>query len=361
MIDWSEPRLDDWEFYTIDAGEGINGTEKPLKGVIGGTINWDYNSDTKVSGSLNFQNYYGAIGDVIRNAHIRIYYCPFVGGKRNKIELCTGYITSTTGTYEERLFTGEIEFQGELLRYEADQLPRNWTIPKNKSALDYYKAFHKVMGNAVYSWKNIVDKKFTSDKVIDFGEKPLAVLQYVADFLGAEIVTDTHGRIVLQKYIAPDKKPVTYTFPTGNKSIIYGALDVEETWNGTPNRAALRHTWTDDNGKEHVLYATAQLDSTNIISSSRQNRWITVAEDVSEMSPKTQAKINALAKTKLAENTQVQVKYTFSSFYAPFTTGDVIRFRYGKFDVDGLVQNIEMEVAPGAPMRTTVKRVRYRL
>lgn len=357
---YAVPRLDDWEFYYIKAGDGVNGTEHKLNGVVGGTISWDYDSDTKVSGNLDFYNFYGELGDVLFNAHIRIYYCPTINGKRQKIKLATGYCTQTQGVYKDRLFNGNIEFQGELLRYTDDELPRDWTIAKGTKLLTYYKAFHKNFGNAVYTWENVQDKASTSAKVIEFGSRPMDVLQYVADALGAEIVQDVHGRINIRQYITPDKRPVKYTYGIGDGSLIYGDLQVEETLNGTPNRVVVRHKWSDNNGNEKVLYGVAQIASNVRNSATNQNRWITRTFDESEISPQTQAQVNKVASERLKENSQVEVRYTFNSFYAPFTTGDVIRFRYGKFDVDGIVKNIDMDISAGAPMTVTVKRVRYR-
>ena len=201
------------------------------------------------------------------------------------------------------------------------------------------------------------NKAFTKTSVFEFGEKPLSVLQYIADFLGAEIVTDTHGRIVMQKYFPPAQKPVSYTFPEGENALIISGLDIEDSANGTPNRVAVRHQWQDGNVDKQI-FGAAVLSGSSPISATNQNRWITKTYDIQDMSPRTQAKADALAQNYLTQATATSISYEFESFYVPISTGDVVRFRYDNFSVDGLVTNIDMDIAPGAKMKIKVRQVR---
>lgn len=353
---WTESgRIDGYVFEKIPI-KGIDADPSgELNGVIGGELNFSYDSSLKVSGSLDVTK-----TNFINNCYIRIWYTPTLNGEKKRIRLCTCYASTSNGHYEDGLYSGTIELKSVLLRHTGDKLRKNYTLAKGKSALAAFKAMFKWLGGT-YAVKGMKDKKFTKNTVVEFGRAPMEVLQYIADFLGGEITCDTYGRTVLQKYTIPSKKPISYTIPSGAASVTLPGIDIHNSQANTPNYTAVRYQYTEGSGKNAVtreIIGTAAADSSSAISRNKCGRFITETYNLSDMSPKTKARADAIAASKLKSASKHYVTYKVRCFYLPIEIGQVVRFRYDDIDIDGLVSKIDMKLGDALTMDVTLRRVR---
>lgn len=381
---WTESgRIDSFEFEKIPIGSVNSKPTGKLEGVNGGQLSWKYDSELKVSGSLNVVN-----TPMIQNCYIRIWYTPELNGQKKRIELATCFASTENGHYEDGLYSGSIELRSVLARFSDDKLSSNYTIPKGSSAIEYWKKMFLWHGG-VYAINGVKDRKASANQVFEWGKSAMEPLQWIAKFLSAQVTEDAHGRIVLQKYVAPGNKPISYTIPSGASSVTMPGVDITSSQAGTVNRASVRHkfsekyqvrdgvyasNYTDAKGvvhkkgspkyktetREKTIVQTVAASSTSAISRAQAGRYITECYELSSMSPKTEARAKQLAEEKLKSASGVTTKYQIRCFYLPILIGQVVTFRYDRINIDGLVTDIDMDLEPGCPMTVTIRRVRSR-
>lgn len=361
-MDWTKSGRTDWfEFRRIDAGAGVDGTEQALTGITGGSLTWNWFSDTEVSGSLTASN-----TPMLQNAIVRVYLCSRLGDDTERIELATCFAHTSRGHYEHGVYSGEIELVGTLARYTEDKMWKDWSIPKGGSALTYLGYLMRYLGG-VYVVKGVKDKKFSTNKIVEFGKSPYTAINVIASVCDAQVNADSHGRLVFEPYVSAANKPVKGEIPSGVKSLTLDGIDIESTQNGTPNRAAVMYKYKEtytSGGKqktrERVIYGLASTAKSSVTSAQRAGRFITETYTPKEMKPQTQARANQLAATYLKQAGGFTTSYTFNMLYYPVHIGEVWGFKHGSIRCDGIITQIDMQLVPGAPMTVTMRRVRSR-
>lgn len=349
-------RIDSYEFEKVQVGN-IEKSLGRIKGVTGGTLTFSYYSDLKVSGMLEVID-----TKPLNNCLIRVWYTPTLDGKTERIELCTCFASTTEARYENGKWSGQVELSSVLARHIDDKLHKHYTMSKGKGAIDYFKSMFKWLGGA-YKISGVKNKKFSKTVVAEFGKTPMEVLQYIANYVDGEITCDTHGRTVLKKYVVPSKRPVRYTLPSGAYSVTLPGYDYKDSSAGTPNRVAVKFTYRKNGAKKDTtLFGLASVAKSNAISRSKTGRYITECVELNNVSPKTQAKVNALAKSALKRVSQCTKYYDIECYYLPIhkyaLDGSVVRFKYDNLDIDAVVASIDMDLSVGGKMKVSLRRVR---
>lgn len=398
-IDWLESGRTDVFQYDMLNPVTLKKTGT-LDGVTGGAVSWDYNSDLKVSGTLTVADAY-----FINNCLIRVWLgaTPQGASKPVWVELCTCFASTESGHYENGRYSGTINLKGVLARFIDDRLETNYTHGKGKSAYARFKAMFVWLGG-FWKWTGCDDKTFTKTRVFEFGGSALEPMQHIADTVGGELTCDTHGRVLMRKYISPGSKRVTYSVKADGDSVILSGIDEQYGLAGTTNRYAVRYKYkyvklvangtysadtTDKDGTFHhkgdvkykkqssdeTVYGLATSKSTWATAYGKTGRYITEIWDVTSVknpvpegataAEKTAAEaeikkeLDAKAAKWLSAAATWHKRYTFRTCsYLPFSVGDVINFKYDKFNIDGLVESIDYALEPGCPMTVTIRRVR---
>ena len=351
-------RVDSYEFEKVS----VSNIEKSLgkiKGVTGGTLTFSYYSDLKVSGELEIID-----TKQVENCLVRVWYVPSLDGKTRRIELCTCFASTSESRYENGKWSCKVQLRSVLARHIDDKLHKHYTMSKGKGAVDYFTSMFKWLGGA-YKVTGVKNRKFTKTVVAEFGKHPMEVLQYIASFVGGEITCDTHGRTVLKKYTVPSKRSVVYELPSGAYSVTLPGYNLTDSTSGTPNRVAVKFKYSVGKGKskkDKTLYGLASVSKSNATSKSKTGRYITECVELNNLSPKTQAKVNAVAKSQLKKVAQCAKYYEIECYYLPIhryaLNGNVVRFRYGSLDIDAVVASIDMELGIGGKMKVMLRSVR---
>ena len=233
-MDWTKSgRTDRFTFETLTPAK------KPqhlgwLSNVTGGSITWDWNSDTKVSGSIDVKKQ-----RLVNNCLIRVRMVSQLDGETKTVLLGTFFAATTDGEYEHGIYTGTVELKSTLCRHTEDKLRKNYTLAKGKSAIGYYKRMFAWLGGwpAIHG---VRDRKMRKTHVIEFGKAPMDALKYIAKYLDAEITVDANGKTIMRKKTAASRKPVSYSIPTGARSVTLEGVDISSTQAGTPNCVAVK-------------------------------------------------------------------------------------------------------------------------
>lgn len=233
-MDWTKSgRTDEFTF------EVLSPSKKPqhigwLSNVTGGSITWDWNSDTKVSGKIDVKKQY-----LVNNCLIRVRMVSKLDNETKTTLLGTFFAATTDGEYDNGIYTGSVDLKSTLCRHTEDKLRKNYTLAKGHSAIGYYKRMFMWLGGwpAVHG---VRDRKMRKTHVIEFGKTPMDALKYIAKYLDAEIVVDANGKTIMRKKTAASAKPVSYRIPTDARSVTLEGVDISSTQAGTPNCVAVK-------------------------------------------------------------------------------------------------------------------------
>lgn len=396
-------RVDSYEFELVSA----NDFEKSLgylTGIKGGKLTFGFDTDLKVSGSLEVSS-----SKYIENCIIRIHYCPKLSESQKKdivLATCFAYIDHMN--FDKGRYYGTIELVSALARYTDDVLQTSFTIGKNKTYKDELARLLKKesTGGKYMFTSNVSNKKCTSAVAFEAGKPTIEVVQAVADGLDGRVDVNEKGTLVIEKYFAPSKKSCSYILPSGQYSVTLPNIEIDEAKSEMPNRVAYycEVSWSqteyvlDKNGnkvkytsgtnkgkyktktvnKKKTIVGKAKVSSSSSIHYNKRGRWTTqvfsYTKKISASKMNTEAKRTAQfeaikkeadnkAASKLSNLTSNKKKYIIECFYLPIKCGQVVEFEYIasgiKLHVQAMVMNIEMDLAVGAKMKVTLKHVRY--
>ncbi len=396
-------RIDTFEFEMVSPND-FNKSLGKISGIKGGKLTFGFDTDLKVSGSLEIST-----TKFFQNCIIRIHYRPRLSESQKKdIILATCFAYTGKMTFSKGRYTGSIDLVSALARYTDDKLQTSFTIGKNKT---YKNELARLLKNESQGGKyrftsNVSDKKCTSAIAFEKNKPTMEVIQAVADGLSARVDVSPEGVMILEKYFAPSKKQCTLKLPSGEYSVTMPDVEFEENAPEIPNRVAYHCevSWKQEvyvldkkgrkqkytSGKNKGKYKTktvnkvktivgkAQVKSSSPVHFSKCGRWKTevysYSKKLSAVKVNDTAKLNtqlekikkeanSKAASKLSSLTSGVKKYTIDCYYLPISCGQVVEFEYIasgiKLHVQAMVTNIEMELSIGARMKVTLKHVRY--
>ena len=155
----SSGRIDTFEFELVSAND-FNKSLGYLSGVKGGSLNFGFDTDLKVSGSLDVTT-----TKFVEDCIIRIRYRPQLS-ENQKVEriLATCFAFTDNMTFDKGRYHGTIELVSTLARYADDSLQSNFTIGQNKTFKNELARLLKneATGGAYKYLSDVSDKKCTS-------------------------------------------------------------------------------------------------------------------------------------------------------------------------------------------------------
>ena len=352
--DWNKSgRIDSFYFEKISP-HNINTSLGKLEcHVIGGTLNYSYYSDLKVSGSLEVIN---APSSMSQDQYlIRIWYTPTLDGNKINIELGTFYFIANLH-YQNGMYKGTLQLRSLLARHIDDVIDRKWTLTKDTLSSDCYKNVFSALGGFPVI-DGIKDKKLNSTIVFDVGSTPISILQYIADYCNGQISVNPHGQTVISNYNSIDerKRNIAHVITAKENSIIKSGLDISNSIKESPNRVVCVYNQTVGNSTVQYI-GRAALDAKESRSFQNTGRWITKYYSLTNCGKPYEANLNAIAKSYLAALNKT-IYYEFDSYYQPIKTGQVITLKYDDILVNGLVTDIDLNIGIGAQMHVKIKKV----
>lgn len=364
-----------------------------MTGFVDGRISASYEGDLKYSGSITVSN-----SNFVTGRLLRCYYTATLESEGRSKTICLG--TFFTGNDQMRYlhgrYTGTIELYSMLKSQTDSKLMVPVTFKKDNSALNSWWQLLQASGSKAYGIARVKDAKWKKNETMDFGETSLTALNRIAEFLNGQITCDAKGHIVLEPYVVPSKKPVSYSVPSGASSLVFEGVDATFNRTDCVNRFGVRYEqvvekkvqdgvykakYTDSSGVTHEkgspkyrtekvkvpIYGQARLAKDNAYSFEKRGRFIDEVDTLQNMDPETKEKANEIAARRLKRFARGDVQYTFNSYYMPYDIGQVVRFTYkdnekaAGIDIDGLVTNMELTLGiTGLRMQTTIRRVRAR-
>lgn len=245
-----------------------------------------------------------------------------------------------------------------LTRHTEDAIVSKWSVPKGQKATVTFKNVFKTLGGFP-KVVGIKDRAFAKAHVFDTGEPPMNILQYVADFVGGEIMVSPHGNTVLQPYKSPaaKKKGVTHSIVANATSVIRPGLDITNSIKEIPNRVVCVFEEIDSQQRVTQYVGKAALAKTEPRSYQNTGKWVTRYYKLTNAKKPYVANLNAKAASYLKSLNNKNVYYEFDTYYQPIEIGEVIRLKYDEITVYGLVTDIDLNLTIGAQMHVKIRKV----
>lgn len=161
---------------------------------------------------------------------------------------------------------------------------------------------------------------------------------------------DEFGVIQVQPYQDPTSRSAVWTFADGSDSILLPSVSEESSWEGSANVVRLYYE-----DEAHAMWASAENASGSRSSlDARGGRETTYYEQVDEVADL--AALQALAVTRLRDRSAEIEHVTIGHAFAPIGAGDPVAVKYGGSSWTGTVQNMDINLAPGAMCTTQIRR-----
>lgn len=373
-----------------------------IEGVTDGSLTFGYNTDLKVSGSLNIV-YHERISSCI----VRVHYKPRLGTEQKDEVLCTCIASADGMTFDKGVYNGSLELKSMLQQYIGDKLRTGFTIGKNKSYKAEMKRLIKGIGGGTYGFgSGVDDKKCLKATAFEVGRSPMEVIQSIADSLGGQVGVNANGKMVINKYKTPGKKTCTLKLPKGSYSVIKSPVEISDNVNTAVNRVAYRCTvsWkqveyvldkkgnrvkytsgankgkykTKTVNKSRDIIGRAQVNTSSPLHRNKTGTWRSEIYDckkdigtkklgtTAELNKKLaeiQAEMNAKAATKLSNVAYRQTYYVIECSYLPVEIGQVVEFERTQsglnLHVQAMITDIDLTMGKAqASMKIKLRHVR---
>lgn len=192
------------------------------------------------------------------------------------------------------------------------------------------------------------DYIFGNTQMLEAGATRLSRLYELAGLSNNRLDVDAHGRITLTKYQTPDSRtPSLRLSQMDERGVILDGMTRESNWAEVPTRVIVAHDYTEgtgDNAKQHHMFAIA-----NNGKAPARGYVVSEYETLTELSPRTQNNLQAIARQRLAEKANDKNEWSFACKYIPgLWEGDVVELEtkdsFGEFSGvrKCLVKNIDI-------------------
>ena len=359
-------RVDNFTFYFVDCND-----LKQVKGelgckVVGGSLEWDLNSEMKTSGSLTvidvpYRNYL-----LHNNDLIRIVYQPTVEGVKQNITLGTYYFTTELRQQVDGYYEGTLTLKSALYKWKDDILydevrsdtRKDGTIIHHGYYVDEYLA--KIVGD--FYMETLERYVFEDDHILTPNIKALEIIEWMCEdhhnwFYGV----DENGYLTITTGYRGSKPD--YTITANSSSVIDGPVKISTMMQDAPNMAICQYTWHKANGDVEEMYGRAVLKDKERRSIKNLGRRIVDYQKITDLPLRgdTEAQVRAHIQRRLNSKAEITLRnknerydiYEFTCYYQPIHIGERLGFNFGNLKDWGIITNISLDIGVGAKM--TVK------
>lgn len=291
---------------------------KNLTGVelAGSYISMGYYTDSRQQAVINTVN-----SNYIRNSFIKIIHKVPEWNYAKSLGVFA--VTNDNGSLKPNKYVAPLRCSSMLYLESLDFAATPKVINKNATILDVFKSISSQSRRRYSIDSNINNYKFSSTYILEAGKSTLDRLFTLSNASKNRIDVDGDGLIHVSPYILPNNKTPVFRFDLADENgMIIDELSRSSNYLELPTRVVVYHSYSDSAGNEKYIYGYA--DSTGQLSEGYKGYRIVDFIEEPELTPRTKARADALAKSYLAVNTKELIEWEFSCPYIPLWEGDVV-------------------------------------
>ena len=282
------------------------------------TITESYESDTRISGTLELKGERPPEGCAIRINHTAT-----LGDETQTETLGTFMIGSDSPKFMFGEYSGRLNLVSMLDRFSSDYAPADTAV----SGQNACKWFENTVTDALDGTANMtrVNEHLSrtskmSDWVWEFGTSVLSALFACAEKANARVSVDAEGHVTLNQYLVPSSITPTYTVD-GNTL----EAGIERTDGDRINRVVVKYQPKNDG---ETQFGVAALPMGHIWSYRQIKRWLTKTYEVNQGEEDADTDAQTLANYYLSLNDSTTHKWEGSGLYRPLSCGEVGTLSY---------------------------------
>ena len=355
MIDLYGNRANETYTYRTVEWYSFNESED-LGNVTSGSVELSALSDLKATCSFDFE------GGTEPNTTdlVRIYYsCDDDSGEHAQYCIGTFFVGYADVSYRlgggSLIASGTVDGWSVLKALQDVRLGYAYTVPSGTNAVS--KASELIAGRNLPVNASESSYTLTSDHTFEPDDSLLTVVNWLCTAAGFQApYPDAYGTVQLNRYVDPSARSVVATFEDSDRSIMYPEVSVENDWQEIPNVYKLYYS-TDT----LALHAEARnVSGSKASMDARGGRELSEVMSVEELDGATtsdkKTNLEAMAATKLENNSQEIERVHISHPYIPLTANDAVRVNYSDRSWSGNVQNMRIDLSPATQCDTTLRR-----
>lgn len=229
-----------------------------------------------------------------------------------------------------------------------------YTIKKGASGKGVMQTIAKLVGKTLIFAPGCKDYTYGAAKAFERTDSYANILNSICSSCGNMLTADGYGRLYVIPYVIPANKGVTWTLDADDTHGII--LDPGYEDSDSSGEAYDKTVVIATNSDKKTIVGVTGVDSTSTISPTYRG-WSRInVHQESEMSPFTQARANALAKTYAPDDQSKGLSRTCTCLYWPVKSGDIIEWIQNGKKKKYLAQTIDADFSNWT-VRLTLKEV----
>lgn len=327
MPDWTKSMEQTFEYYIVDPGTWCDKEE--LKDVLSSSINYDLDTDTLASATINLT---APIGE----SYIRIYLVTIQNGTKEKFPLGTFLAQTPSSTFDGKSQSYSIDTYSPLIELKEKPPAFGYSINNGDNIMNMAYRLTRENARAPVSTVSCDETLFD-----DFVANPEDTwLSFLIDLMGNakhSYNLDEMGRILFAPVQNMAALQPVWTYTDDNSSILLPEISVDRDLYGIPN--VVEVVYSSSNG-----YFTARAvndDPNSPISTVKRGREIIHrVMDSDIIGDPTENRLQEYAEQLLTELSTLEYTLTYTHGYCQTRIGDCVRLNYERAGITDIKAKI---------------------
>ena len=358
MTDWGKSgRIDTYRATLVDPFSLLDVSNDIELVPSESNITWGYYTDNIYSGSIVVRRNMGEVSDKL----IRIYQKTTVDDYSQEREIATMFIDNASLEAKNGSMKTTLSCYSTLFRFSDDVFWKNYNMQKGKRPFGRGNNFGYAKelivnerGGKLIVADDVDDSAMTSNHLFEAHDSIIGSIRQIANLRNAQLSVDGHGTILIQKYVEPAKKPISFTFDAKNSLYIPG-VSYDDDRGSVYNRCVVYYSNSKGSGAQFAeLPVSSPYHRNNI------GRYITNVIRLEGEAKYTNAQLKNEA-TKFLNGNKPSKYIDIEHVGIPdLQVGQVVEYK-NDYDFDTsrsfkcLVSEISMDLTPGAKCSTSLK------
>lgn len=351
MADWTGSRRGRFFARYVDWDTWAEGAE--FGNVAGGGIELSALSDTKASGTLDFE---GEAPDPSKL--LRIYYTfEDCEGESETVAVSTMLVEVSDDGRTDRKSSGTARLESVLKVLKDKEYGAPFTVPEGTNAVQKAVELCESVGlrtnNPTSAYALSKQKVFPAEEA-----NYLAIVNWLLSAAGyGSAFPDANGVVTMEPYVEPTDREPAFTFEAGESSVLFPEIKVVTDWQSSPNAVRLHYETENESITAYALNIDPESKSSL---PSRGWREKTLREAVTELegtsAEQRMENLEAMAASRLVANSAEVERVELQCPFLPLSPNDSVRTNYAGVDWAGGITNYSVKLGDDSTSTVTARR-----
>lgn len=292
--------------------------------VTDASIDEEYESDTRVSGSVTAEDY----SSYIDLSAIRLYHdARFSDGSTDKELLGTFFVHGVDPSYKSGSTSASLTLGSALWAMSVDMQMYSYTVPTGTRTSTVFVDLCNRCWRPHKLLPGYNNYRFTTTQVWDAGQSHLSHIYNLTDISGNRVDVEPDGTITLGKYTAPHYQAAADDLAWDDPLVLSESIDMESDDGEVPGRVGVSWEYRPDGATDsRTIAAFADVSQGSRYSINRRGYRVSELKTLQDVDSSSVAEAQKRAKAYLSEVDQASVKWSLTVRWCEIHEGDVLNW-----------------------------------